>query len=97
MEKKVADPKRTVDKLISLGSNTRMATETTLLPTTVNAVDESLRAEANNSASYRGIADDDYNGRNAFLLGMCEAKLAEAHAEYVRLLERQAATKGRKR
>lgn len=68
----------------------------TLLPTTTVEVDEALRAEAANSATYRGLADDDYAGRNAFLLGMCEAKLADAHREYLRLLERQAARKGGK-
>lgn len=75
-----------------------MTTNTTaLLPTTVPAVHDALVAEAENSATYRGLADDDYSGRAHFLLGMAEAKLAEANREYVRLLERQAATKGRER
>ena len=72
-----------------------MLKTTVLLPTTTLAVDEALRAEAENSAMFRGIADNDYAGRNAFLLGMCEAKLAEAHAEYLRLVERQARKGGR--
>ena len=68
-----------------------MDNTTSLLPTTVLAVDATIRAEADNSATYRGFADNDYSGRYAFLLGIAEAKLAEANREYLRLLERQAA------
>ncbi len=64
--------------------------QTALLPTTVTAVEEAIRAEAENSASYRGIADDDYSGRAHFLLGMTEAKLADANRQWLRLTPKAA-------
>jgi hypothetical protein len=67
-----------------------MAITTSLLPTTVDAVDASLRAEAERSEMYQGFADNDYAGRNAFLLMLAEKKLAEAHAEYLRLTRKLA-------
>jgi hypothetical protein len=68
---------------------------TSLIPTTVLAVEAKLLAEAANSPTYLGIADNDAAGRYAFLLGMCMAKLAEANRDGLRLLERQAAKGGR--
>lgn len=52
-------------------------------PTTTMAVDAMLRARAD----FRGI---DERGQVHYLLGMCEALLAEAHATIVRLEQRLA-------
>lgn len=49
------------------------------LPTTTLEVDADLRARAD----FRGI--DDARGQAHYLLGMCEALLAEANREIVRL------------
>ena len=56
---------------------------TTIYPTTTTAVDAMLRARAD----FRGI---DERGQVHYLLGMCEALLAEAHATIVRLEQRLA-------
>jgi hypothetical protein len=53
----------------------------TPLPTTVTAVDADLRARAD----FRGI---DERGQVHYLLGMCEALLADANAEIARLRRR---------
>ncbi len=71
-----------------------MAATTALLPTTPLAVEAWLRSLANPSdlLKMREAGQSEY----PYLFGMATVRLAEAHAEYLRLLERQAATKGRK-
>ncbi len=71
-----------------------MAITTSLLPTSVESVNAALLDEAERSQDYLGIADDNQAGRYFFLLMLAERKLAEAHAEYVRLLEWQACKGG---
>jgi hypothetical protein len=65
-----------------------------LLPTSTLAVEAWLRTLANPSdlLKLRENGDSEY----PYLFGMAVVKLAEAHAEYLRLLERQAAKKGRR-
>lgn len=53
------------------------------LPTTVKAVEDELKSIAEDGHSYPTA--EDFNGRNAFLLGMAVYKLAEANTEIVRL------------
>ncbi len=68
---------------------------TALLPTTVTDVETWLRSLANPSTllKMRENGESEY----PYLFGMATAKLAEAHREYLRLLERQTAKKGGKR
>ena len=71
-----------------------MATETALLPINALAVEEWLRTLANPSdlLKMREAGQSEY----PYLFGMATVKLAEAHREYLRLLERQAARTSRK-
>ncbi len=68
-------------------------TTTALIPTTVLAVEAKLLAEAANSPTYLGIADNNAAGRYAFLLGLCMARLADANREGLRLLKQMAEAK----
>ena len=68
-----------------------MAT-TSLLPTTCTAVEDWLRTQANPSELLR--MKEAGQSEYPYLFGLATVKLAEAHAEYLRLLERQAAKGG---
>ncbi len=61
-----------------------------LLPTTSEAVDAALRAEADRCAHYPGIADNDVAGRYAWLLWLACSRLAEANAAWLRLTPKAA-------
>lgn len=66
-----------------------------LLPTSPLAVEKWLRSLANPSEllKMREAGQSEY----PYLFGMATVKLADAHREYLRLLERQATRKGGKR
>lgn len=70
-----------------------MDKSTALLPTSAVEVEAWLRALANPSdlLKLRENGDSEY----PYLFGMAIVKLAEAHREYLRLLERQARKGGR--
>lgn len=68
--------------------------KTALLPTSPMAVEDWLRSLANPSDLLR--IKEAGQSEYSYLFGMAIVKLAEAHTEYLRLLERQAAKKGRR-
>lgn len=69
-----------------------MDNTTALLPTSPLAVEEWLRSLANPSEllKLREAGQSEY----PYLFGLATVKLADAHREYLWLLERQAAKKG---
>lgn len=69
-----------------------MTTTTALLPTSPLAVEDWLRSLANPSEllKMRENGESEY----PYLFGLATVKLAEAHREYLRLVERQAAKGG---
>lgn len=71
-----------------------MDKHTALLPTSPLAVETWLRTLANPSEllSMQEAGQSEY----PYLFGLATVKLADAHREYLRLLERQAARKGGK-
>ncbi len=64
-----------------------MATNTALLPTSAQSVEDWLRSLANPSEllKMREAGQNEYR----YLFGLATVKLAEAHREYLRLLARQ--------
>jgi hypothetical protein len=55
--------------------------DTKALPTTTLAVHDDLMSRAD----FRGIEEHDRSGRAHYLLGMCEALLADANREILKL------------
>ena len=71
----------------------RASTSTALLPTSPMAVEDWLRSLANQSDLLR--MKEAGQSEYPYLFGMATVKLAEAHAEYLRMLDRQSRKGGK--
>ena len=79
-------------KLLGMDKHTASTLMSALLPTSSLDVEKWLRSLANSSdlLKMKEAGQSEY----PYLFGIATVKLADAHAEYLRLLERQAAKKG---